>query len=426
MKKIYLLAAVVSASMLSARAEVTVTLSEINDNCQLMGEAMSPNGKYVVGANYATFAPFAWDVENNQYYDYTDAEEGATFHAASNNGVFVGESDFHAICATPGGEIQVLWFNEGEQMYNEEFDFWYTTGDAGASAFAVTADGETIFGFYYDQSYYTTPCYWRNGERVDLPLPTAEEVGFEIGGGEVRWCTPDGKLLLGFLMDNYSTWPACVWRMNEDGSYTCDPICKDYFEADYGMGKPYMLFCPYGMSENGEWASISLQAEFDAFNWADPTPIQMARMNLTTGELQVLGEELDQTTIPGCIANDGSMFYILNALMGIVGREAYYWPAGADHGIAFEELIGGPVEELEGLLCNTPCAMTADGKTIQGFGMTEEADIFTYVLSLGEVVSLNEMAAVKAVKICNLQGEVLDAIGAPGVYVVDGRKVLIR
>lgn len=425
MKKFYLFAAVASMSVLSARAEVTITVSDVNDGCQLMGENMTLNGKYVVGTNYSTFAPCVWDVENNVYYDFVNAEEGSTFHAGSNNGLFVGENGDYAACATLDGELQTLYYNVGEEIYNEELDFWYSTGDAGSSAYAVTADGETIFGYYFDQSYYTTPCYWRNGERFDLPLPTFEETGFGFNGGEVRWCTPDGKVLLGFLMDDYGTWPACVWRMNEDGRYECDPVCKDFYEADYGFGKPYMLFCPYGLSENGEWVSISLQEEFDAFNWAPQTPVQMARLNLNSGELQILGEEVDQATIAGCIANDGSMLFIANALMGMVGREAYYWAAGTQNSIALEELTG-ELDEMADLLGNTPCFISADGKTIQGFGLNANADIFSYIITMADAVSLNKLAAEQGMQICNLQGEQLSEVSAPGIYVINGKKVLVK
>lgn len=427
MKKCYLFAAVAALSLLSAHAEVTIKISDVNEDCQLMGEAMSPNCKYVVGSNFATLAPCVWDVETNTYYNYECDGESASFHASSNNGLFVGDDGTQAAYATIGGELQNLWYNVGEEVYNEELDFWYSTGDAGSSAYAVTADGETIFGFYFDATYYTTPCYWRNGERVDLPIPTEEEVGFEVSGAEVRWCTSDGKLLLGYVLDNYGTWPACVWRRNEQGGYDCDPICKDYYEADFGNNKPYMLFCPYGLSENGEWVSLSIQGEFDAFNWADPTPVQMARLNLNSGVLQVLDEELDQTTTASCIANDGSMFFIGGALMGMVGRVANYWESNAESSCPMEELTG-VLEELEYVMGNTPCAVSADGKTIQGFALSEEGDLFTYVINLGNIVSLNELAAQqgKSLEICNLQGEMLHEVSVPGLYIINGKKVLVK
>lgn len=423
MKHFFLLAAA-SLGVLCANAEVKITVSDINEETQLMGEAMSANATYVVGSNFATFAPCAWNVETGEYFDFMDYEEGS-FHAVNNDGYAVGDDGTHAIAGMVNGELVELWRYVGEEVYDEEFDYWFSTGDAGSSAYAMTADGQTIFGYYYDSTYATTPCYWRNGERVDLPVPSDEEVGFMVNGGEVRWCTADGKILLGYIIDDMGTWPACVWRLGEDGNYVCDPVCKDYFELDYGSGKPYMLFTPYGLSDNGEWISLSIQDEYDAWNWAPETPIQIARMNLTTGALEVLDADLGAMTTPSCIANDGTTYIITGALSGMVGRGASVWQAGSDAVVDLEELTGS-FDELAGLLGNTVCTVSGDGSQLQGFGLTEDGDIFSYIISMQDATKLNALAQQGEAKIFTLSGEQISEVSAPGIYVVNGQKVLVK
>lgn len=431
MKHYYFLSAAALLAF-SAHAEVTVTTSTVDEDTQLMGESMSPNAKFVVGTNFSGYIPCAWDVTNNQYYNFADFEEGQ-FHTVSDDGFVVGAAPtepgsqyVHAIAGNVSGEVSFLWYNEGELLYNEEWDFWYTTGDAGSDAYCMTADHQTIFGFYYDSMYATTPCYWRDGQRYDLPVPTDEEAGFYVNGAEVRWCTPDGSLLLGYAIDDLGTWPACLWRLQADGTYACDPICNQYFEINYGDGKPYMLFTPYGLSQNGEWISLSIQEEFDFFGGADEPSIQIARLHLTDGTLEVLDADFGSTTTPSDIANDGTLGIITDALGGMVGREAYLWQGGETEAVTLEE-VTGPIAEFEDLLCNTLCTLSGDGKYLQGFAMlnNEEADIFSYIIDLGDVVSLRALKQLSATQaIYSLQGQRLQSLAAPGLYLVGGQKQL--
>ena len=427
MKHFYILAAA-SLGIFCANAQVSVKYSEKSELVQLMGESMSENAKYVVGTNYVTFAPCAWDVENNIYFDFADLEEGA-LHAVNNSGFAVGDNGNFAVAGNIDGELVELWRNVGEEVYNEEWDFWYSTGDAGSAAYAVTEDGQTIFGYYFDSTYDTKPCYWRNGERVDLPVPAYEDVDFNVNGAEVRWCTADGSLLLGYIFDDLGTWPACMWRLQNDGSYVCDPICKEYFEVDYNNGKPYMLFTPYGMSADGQWVSLSIQEEYDAWNWAPETPIQFARLNVASGALEILADEeenFNALATPSCIANDGTMTIIANALAGMVGREAYVWKSGANKALVFAETFG-ELEGMDDLLCNTPCTYSANGASLQGFAMDADTNIFSYIVTADGTVKINTIATNNNdSKIYNVTGQQVNDATAPGLYIVDGKKTVVK
>lgn len=403
-----------------------IKVSDMDDDMQLMGEAMSPNAKYVVGMNFSTFAPAIWNVENNEYTEYPDFEEGA-FHAATSNGIFVGDDGNYAIKADENGNVTPLFFNEGEEVYNEEYDFYYSTGDAGSSAYAISEDAKVIAGFYFDSSYFTTPCIWNeNNERIDLPLPTSEEAGFEVNGGQVRYMTPDGKVLLGFLIDNMATWPACIWRQNAAGGYDIDIICKNYWEEGYQQGKPYMVFNPSGISANGEWVALTIQNEFDDWDFSTPAPaMQVARLNLKDNTLDILNEtEVSYT--PTGIANDGTVLAYSGA-NDMMNRAGYIWEAGKADVKSLDDILA-QVPALDELGSNTPCSITADGNYVQGFGINGE-NIFSYVVDYKNIVnginSVNVENKPVSGTIYNITGQRLAKM-QKGLNIVSGKKYLVK
>lgn len=404
-------------------------VSVASDEVQIMGEAMSPNAKYVVGTNYATYAPVVWNVETGAVTDFADYEEGA-FHAANSNGIFVGDDgvgEGHAMKADAEGNVTPLYRFEGEMVEKE----WspMSTGDAGSSAYAVSEDGKTIAGFYFDASYSTKPCIWNeNNERIDLPVPSSDEAGFEISGAQVRYMTPDAKVLVGYLIDNMATWPACIWRQNTTGGYDVDIICKDYWEEGYQMGKPYMFFNPTAISANGEWLALQIQKEYDDCDFSVPAPaMQIARLNLTTKALEILPVE-DESYTPTGIANNGSILAYSGG-NDMIGRVGYLWAAGKTELVNLDDIFT-TVPELQDLASNTPCTITADGAYIQGFGINGE-DIISYVFDYNQYIT-SGIADVKVEKkgaadrIYNINGQQMQKVNSRGLYIINGKKVTVK
>lgn len=408
-------------------------LSPMNEETHLMGEAMSPNTKYVVGTNYVTYAPALWNVSTGEIKNYEVNEEGA-FHGVNNSGLAVGDDGKYALAIKEDGTEIELFYEEGEIKHNDEFDFDYTTGDAGSAAWAVSEDGKVIAGCYYDTNYKTTPCIWNeNGERTDLPIPSEEEVGTEIDGAQVRWMTPDASVLLGFVHDDFSTWPACIWTKNADGSYSVNLISKNYWEPSYQMGKPYMVFHPQGISENGEWVSLNVQAEYDGFDFSAVIPLEKAaRLNLKSGKLEVL--ESDNVVYHAAgIANDGTV--VMYTGEDMIGRSGFRWSDGQKVATIDETLtstLATMTKDPEaGILTNTPCSITADGKIIQGFAMdnTEEVNIFSYVLVINPDTDAVENITITPIakasdSIYNIAGQKLSNMNKRGLYIINGKKVM--
>lgn len=380
-----------------------VYLSPVTPNCELMCEAMSPSMEYQVGVNMFTYAPVRWNIITNEVIDYIDAEEGA-FHAVNDMGIAVGDDgldfeglmpgDGFAIISKPDGTVERLYYNPERTLVrvpdpvtgDGEIEMWQ--GEMGSNAYCISADGRTIGGFYFMTGYQTFPCIWRDGERITLPLPDASTFGFEADGAEVRWMTPDASLLVGFLTDNYSTWPACIWRLQEDGSYKAEAISAQFYCEEKSQGKPYMLFQPTNVSQNGEWISVMVHEAYDGWNVPEQ---RAARLNLKTMEVQLCApmEGYDQYTT--AVANDGTVTLITLPYMqepGMIERVGYIWKGDSEKAVRVEtftqdEKVDGCGDiNAMGSYSLSLGAISADGRAYQGFGFDMSTTIMSFLIDL--------------------------------------------
>lgn len=395
---------------------------------QLMGEGISPNAKYVAGSNYAGYTPSIWDIEAGKIKNFTQYEEGS-LHAVSNNGIAVGSTggmNGKALICNIDGTTQVLPDNAGE---NSE----------GSEAYCITADGSMQAGFYFyfqwlDEEktngvYAVYPCTWKDGVCTTLSYPNKEEMGFNVDGAGIRWMSEDGKVLLGYLIDDMSLWPAVVWHQNAEGGYDCDPICKDYFEMGYKQGKPYMLFTPSGLSLNGEWVALTVQEEYDDFDFSKPAPVKKAaRYNLKTKKLEVL--EMGEISLASSgISNDGTLLAYTET-GDMIGRVGYYWPANSEKAICLNEKME-KVENMPAVSTNVPCSFAADGNTIEGFAIDGNANIFSYVINLDNLDEtgiesvISESVFTADDRVYNLAGQRIQKM-QKGLYIMNGKKYLVK
>lgn len=413
---------------IAQKIDAGLLITAMSDKVQLMGEGISLNGKYVSGSNYATYQPAIWNTETGELTEFSDFEEG-TLHTVSNNGIAVGTTggmEGKALITTPDGKAHVLPDNAGENSQ-------------GSEAYCITEDGSMAGGFYFyfaytneeqtEGFYAVYPCVWKNDVCTTLPYPSHKDVGFAVDGAGIRWMSKDGKILLGYLIDDLSKWPAVIWRQNENGEYVCDPICKEYFEMGYQQGKPYMLFTPSGISPNGEWIALNVQEEYDDWDWDTmPPAVKAARYNLNTKELQVLDMEVDMNST--AITNDGTVLaYTLTD--GMVGRVGYLWLAGQEKAVCLDDELN-TVVNMPLMVANTPCAFAEDGLTMQGFGVDTDANIFSYVLNLANLGNImgtgieevkEETTIAEGTQVYNLAGQRVVKM-QKGLYIANGKKIL--
>ena len=413
------------------RLDVGLRITPFTTNTQLMGEGMSLNAKYVAGLNYSTSAPCIWNTEANTFTNFTQFEEGS-LHSVNNDGMAVGSTLGY------GGKALIAYINGKSEMLQDNGG----SNTQGADAWCISEDGKTIGGFYYyfewtnaeqTEGYYATfPCVWQDKKCTTLSYPGKSEMGFNVDGAAVRWMSADASVLLGYLVDDKATWPAVIWRKNASGGYDCDPICKEYFEDGYKKGKPYMMFSPASLSANGEWVALTIQEEFDDSDFSKPIPSpKVARYNLKTGKLEILeGQVLPLTA--SAISNDGSVLMYTN-VDGIFGRVGYEWKGGTS-----VACIDDQVNKVKGMPefgANVPAAYAADGKTIMGFGIDEDANIFSYVVSLEAIdEAINGIwkpmvgtnTSFGKTGIYTITGRKVLNMNQPGLYIKNGKKILVK
>lgn len=266
---------------------------------------ISADGKYISGYATKTGQPVIVDWQNDNVKVF-EKVMGAETPWVANNGAAVGytrEGSFKASFAT--GECEVS--NTTDE-----------NGIHGVYA-AMSEDGTVIVGAYIDTLWQETACYWENGVRKDLPMPTAEEMGASVDGARAKGISKDGNVIMGYISVSYTTmwWgapfknvfePMVIWVRQTDGTYTCDPVCKDWIrlQADNEAQKnnPYKQFMPVAISPNGQFVAVNIRDYYgDDDLW--PT-LKMGRYEVATKKLEVFEVEDDDCQATA-IANDGTM-----------------------------------------------------------------------------------------------------------------------
>lgn len=258
---------------------------------------MSSDGRYVTGLNTATYCGFVWDTRTNSIVECPNEYANCDFRSVTNTGCAYGILGSDDMVTT-----YAAWFdNTGEVSYLD---------DAMSQCFDVTPDGKIAVGCLLDDiMWWPTACYWENGKRTELPVPTAEECGFEHDGANAVFVSNDGSVIAGYLLDAISSRPAIVWHRQEDGTYQYDVVCKDYWEVKENMGKPYVEFQCLALSGNGEWIALAVRPESVA---GVPQTETVARFNLKShvlevSELPVADADEGDSSYPSGIANNGTL-----------------------------------------------------------------------------------------------------------------------
>lgn len=330
-----------------------------------LGLAVSENGKYVCGDSELGSA-FIWDVENNTVVTDADKYPEASACSISDEGLAVGYIGDEAVSFDLQGSMTKL---------NDESYTGFSTSKW------ITPDGKTIVGSDFDESYSTHACVWKNGVKTLLPEPTTDELGFETNGTQAIAASSDGKTIVGFVVDNMGTYPLIYWTEDADGSYKLHTPCKDLFEPEWG-DKPYLMMQPTGISSNGEW--IALMAQKNSMEYL---PIQMARMNVKTGNIET-GEVEESESLTAetefetaAIANDGTMVGQTASRMGMMGRLGILWKGGEKNPKLIADVYPSLAELAAYNLTTTIVSgISSDCRYITGFGVSEDYQFETFFI----------------------------------------------
>ncbi|MBQ0057959.1 MAG: hypothetical protein KBT20_09925 [Bacteroidales bacterium] len=491
MKKIFT-SFLVAAMALTMNAQVISSPTDVEGvSVGLTAETMSPNALYVVGLDENSGNPTLWKTATGEiaelsesttvfYYEYTygqkdewqyqydwetweiidsvlvqvddyDNKLDSTLmsYEAAFTGSFLDVNDLGMIVGEYGIEGNAVAILANASDIQD-----YTMLAAGeseteaSSAYAISADGSVIAGFYYDAVDFANSavkaCIWTEGGsvRTDLPWPTNEEIGVEIEGTEARWISADGKIIGGFAQTfAFGDWILLFWELQEDGTYKPNTLVSQYYTENYdpALANKYMKFEPQGFSSNGEWATLMIQEQFDMFDWDAvwPDP-QAARLNLKTGVMEVLTLEADPDSFfaPDAptlysVADNGTAVGFTGGMMTV--RKGFVWPAGSSSLVAVKDIFTNEkyfdYTEMDGE--ESLSYITPDAKKVLGMNhriVDEEWLTSSFIAELPETLAIENVGSAKAEvpAVCyDLMGNRVDALRS-GFMIVGGKKVLVK
>lgn len=432
-----------AAMGLNAQNQFVVSPVELDGaSLSLYGETLSENLTYVAGQEQNSQCPFIWNTVTGQVVILQDSEllvdefsgepyqEDWTgcFHSVTENGLAVGE--FGAPSA--GSHAIVCDINNP----NDYIVLYEEDGDAGNVAYGISADGNTVVGFHFDAAWVTHGCVWTDGgaTRTDLPWPTVEECGFDVDYASARGMSADGSVITGYAQEaNYGSWVFVCWERQADGSYAVNASAANkYFEYDYDLGKPYMTFEPHAVSKNGEWVTLTVEAEFDPWDWSHEPAQRSARLNIKTNELQVL--DVADCQVFG-IANNGTA--VGRAVDQMWNELGVVWYAGEEDAQSIVELCP-EASELADAMSTSVSSITGDASVVVGVCLAEVVDEgqewptyvqATYVAEI-PVPEIEEPVSIKGVHAPVMDGVVYDLMGRRvlntkgHITIVNGKKTL--
>lgn len=352
---------------------------------------------------------------------------GGAFHAVSGYGVAVGEF------GPEGNGKPVMMDINGNLTYLP-----MPEGNVIGSAYAISDEGQTIIGFCYDAAWHTVPCIWTNGgQNVSLlPIPTDEEMGFEVEYASARYASADASVVMGYVQDNFSgNWVMVVWKKDANGNYVADgSAARTYYNssANYNPEIAYSQFEGKALSADGNWVAIEALTNFDMTNWDDFGVAKLVRLNLTTGEIAAVEAGADDQIFCFGIANDGT----------VVGRkeafdfdtfsasvEPILWKAGEAEFASVDSLMNDQLfnPELKEVFFSS---ISADGNYILGnMNYVDEFENFidlTFIIQMDANTGIANIQVEKQVEgIFDLMGRKYSTLpAAAGVYIVNGQKII--
>lgn len=416
MKKIFTLSALAVATLAAGAQSVQSIQGSEENPYSYDGLSISANHRYVCGTINMNYGGFIWDTETGAIAYHEDGTDGGCeLRGVTNDGVaygFGGYEPSYALRFAMDGQWAELPMPGGSE----------------ALANGCNPDGTVVAGLVYGSDYTSHACLWKNGALVMLPEPTSEEAGYEVNGTRAEGVSADGKIVVGSIVDNFSTMPAVMWRLNEQtGQYVFDNFTKDIYigdewEAPEGTVKA-MQISPSGISANGQWVSLTvIMSDNEAGN------MEFGRYNTVTKQLEVKGFGESNNIFSSDISDEGAVvgFTYFAPWGGAQGvREPLLWAAGSgSEVVSISSTYCTDFFEPYVLCNNSACSITPDGRYVQGYLMDEDGNDITYVVDLDGTTGVKSVVVNPAdapMEVYNLNGvrvaSSLDAL-APGVYVV--------
>lgn len=328
---------------------------------------ISNNGKYAGGYSLVTKQAVVYDIENKELKVFGKENQEGTGDVRN----ISDDGKFQFFTSDENGNTSYLYsFSQTEPLVNYGI---------GSLAKGVVRSGDMVVGaMMQDNGSYWSACYWNGTDKtpVYLPEPSDKWSGWTsldesdptvVNGTSADFISADKSVIAGYVIDNQSSYPAVLWRLNRDGkTYSLDFISRRYFDNDYDGKKPYVLFTPAGLSENGKWLALTVATSSDGwtFNYG------FGRYNVETDSLETFiysGDNAVDETNASAIADDGT---IVGFCGGYQAEKGIIWKAGEEKPVYLAEAYPGVPQfaEYDSIGGHMPGCISADGRYIVGFG----------------------------------------------------------
>lgn len=387
------------------------------DEPQLIGLDISPNGKYVCGLIEMGGGYFVADIENNIYsFAVSDDPEGAELRHVDNNGLAIGFNG-------PGVTYSIDDVETVLKVPSEEYK--YVLGED------ISNDGSVMVGSLVDTGYATYAAYSKDGgEWTPLPQIDDEQLAeLASEGCSAKYVSGDGKVILGFAG---SFGPAIMWVMNDEGEYELDPLFTRYMiltEDDMVAGeKVFSNLTPANLSNNGKYALLTGVIEVEDEIEGLVTKTVPVVYDVEAKEITIYSEpqEIDMYGLgltPTAIADDGTFIGIIGTLPMYACFGSFIWKSGEEQAQSYSEAFPCYAEMFGfyDLIGNcVPTSLSADGRYLQGYGFyspdfeDEEAPAYfaTYVID-----TQSGTTGIEATPSASAPATV------EGIYSIDGKRI---
>ena len=344
------------------------------DGYVVWGESISPNHRYVAGQAISKVTGytgcFVYDLETDRYAVLPGPGDlGGDIRGVNDDGVAAGCNPNALLLSVDGTQTDLE-----------------TPADCESAAWDLSDVGNVAVGSYWSiNDYREHACVWKDGKIQYLPEPTTEEMGFTVWGTSANYCSSDASVIVGYISDDLVTRPLIIWRLQEDGSYVCDPICKEYFDKyEENSDKPYTVFRPTNVSRNGRYVSLTVQG--------NGTESRMARFDLTAGKIEEYIADGSGTVVAGmaseslAAADDGTLagYFMSDYALVPYGRCACVWRMGEAEPVKLSAAYDYPeLAAYDAVGYNLLYDITPDGEVGLGLAYDETYDYATYIIELG-------------------------------------------
>ncbi len=414
-----LIALVGMAAFADGNGLTTLTLGA---NRSFWAIGISPNGKYVTGWVYGEGdgsndgCPALYNTETGTF---SLCQYGGECTAVTNDGTMLG------------------YMGDNGYAYNTLTDKMLEWGNSTSYPIACgsTTDGDIIVGSYIYGGWQHKACYMKDGNLYALPWPSLEDVGFptvpegededdynSVMGTRALSISDDGKLICGYMINNYECKGALLWRLNEEtGEYELDPICKGKLEYAYFDGTlPYLDYEPTAMSHNGKYIAFTLQDNDGALGGN----YYVGLYDVEQGEMIATGK-INGDCSSTRVSNDGTVL-VHSGDLDSQSALPYIWYPGTDAPQAMTDVFSQLtiLKDFNEQGFNKPNDITPDGRYIVGMMYYYfEGEDEDYTRRASWLLDTQEYYGATGIGSINVSADESDAAAVPEYYSIDGKRL---